>query len=115
MNSKPRMSRRFFLRASSFAGAAAFAGGLTPLREWEPSPSNVAAGKGAAQSSAASGSVPNSLDEWIERIFSREFAGKRFGPARWDEDGKSYTVLESAHGNREAQELARYDSASGER
>lgn len=115
MNSEPRMSRRFFLRASSFAGAAAFAGGLTPLCEWEASPSNAAGGNRAAQSSAASSSVPNSLDEWIERIFSREFAGKRFGPARWDEDGKSYTVLESAHGNREVQELARYDSASGER
>ncbi|MFI5127773.1 MAG: DPP IV N-terminal domain-containing protein, partial [Candidatus Acidiferrales bacterium] len=118
MKKDSQISRRLFLRATTFAGAgAALGGGFMPLRELDaetrtPFTSSV----GSLQSQASGAASPSgSLDEWIERIFSREFAGKRFGPARWDEDGKSYTVLESAHGNREAQELARYDSASGER
>ena len=115
MNSEPRMSRRFFLRASSFAGAAAFAGGLAPLGTLRPASPGRTAGNSATQSSAGSDSVPNSLDEWIERIFSGEFFGRRFGPIRWEEGGSSYTILERSREEGEKQELASYDAASGAR
>ena len=115
MNRNPRMSRRLFLRASTFAGAgAAMAGGFTPLREWEADANATprhSSGTQSAQSAPASGS----LDEWIERIFSGEFSGRRFGPIRWEEGGKSYTILERSHGDEEKQELASYDSESGAR
>ncbi|HVB36052.1 MAG TPA: S9 family peptidase [Candidatus Acidoferrales bacterium] len=112
-----QISRRLFLRATTFAGAgAALASGFAPLRELEAEPRAALTSTTVPQSqSAGSASTSGSLNEWIERIFSGEFAGKRFGPARWDEDGKSYTVLESSHDNREAQELARYDTATGAR
>ena len=117
MNHEPHMSRRFFLRTSTFLGAgAAFAGGVMPLHEWEAAaPSPLAPPKQPSQSSAASGSVPASLNEWIERIFSGEFSARRFGPIRWEQGGKSYTVLEYSRGDRETQELASYDTASGAR
>jgi dipeptidyl-peptidase 4 len=116
MNREPRMSRRFFLRASTFAGAtAAIAGGFTPLRELEAAPPSHLAHTKASPQSSTSDSVPGSLNEWIERIFSGEFSPRRFGPIRWEEGGKSYTVLEYAHGEGEKQELASYDSASGAR
>src|SRR6185437_13172378 len=118
MKKDSQISRRLFLRATTFAGAgAALGGGFMPLRELDAETCTpFASSAGTLQSQAGGSAAPSgSLNEWIERIFSREFAGKRFGPARWDEDGKSYTVLESAHGNREMQELARYGSASGER
>jgi len=115
MNSEPRISRRFFLRASSFAGAAAFAGGFAPLGKLEAAPSAHAPGQRPAQASSASAAEPGSLDEWIERIFSGEFFGGRFGPIRWEEGGKSYTILERSRGEEEKQELASYDAASGAR
>ncbi|MGH9865526.1 MAG: DPP IV N-terminal domain-containing protein, partial [Candidatus Acidiferrales bacterium] len=118
MNRDPRISRRFFLRTSTFAGAgAALAGGFAPLRDLDAETlAPFTSATADSQSRSHGGSSPSgSLNEWIERIFSREFAGKRFGPARWDEDGKSYTVLEAAQGNRELQELARYDTATGTR
>lgn len=117
MNRDPRVSRRFFLRTSTFAGAAAaIAGGFTSLRDLEAAtPSSLAPRVRPLQSAAASGSAPASLDEWIERIFSGEFFGKRFGPIRWEEGGKSYTVLEYSHDDDEKQELASYDTATGAR
>ncbi len=114
MNRDPRVSRRFFLRTSTLAGAgAAIAGGFMPLRELEaeaPAPHRAPKTQSAAPASAS-----GSLDEWIERIFSSEFSAKRFGPIRWEEGGKSYTVLERSHGDDEKQELASYDAASGAR
>lgn len=120
MNREPRMSRRLFLRASTFAGAgAAIAGGLLPLRELEAEPfSSLTVRAGAPQNAVPSGpsSAPASLDEWIERIFtSRDFFPRRYGPIRWEQGGKSYTVLESSRDGGEKQELASYDSASGAR
>ena len=108
-----QISRRLFMRATTFAGAA-LASGFAPLCDLDGE-TRIPFAPAAKSQAGGSTSPSGSLDEWIERIFSREFVGKRFGPARWDEDGKSYTVLEPAHGNREAQELARYDSANGER
>ena len=118
MRKDSQISRRLFLRATTFAGAgAALAGGFASLRDLDGETRMPFTPSAGSLQSQSGGSVPpsGSLDEWIERIFSREFVGKRFGPARWDEDGKSYTVLESAHDNHERQELARYDTATGER
>ncbi|MFZ0924263.1 MAG: DPP IV N-terminal domain-containing protein, partial [Candidatus Acidiferrales bacterium] len=116
MNRDPRVSRRFFLRTSAFAGAAAaIAGGFAPLRDLEAATASSLAPRTRPPQSAASSSVPGSLDEWIERIFSGEFSARRFGPIRWEEGGKSYTVLERSHGDDEKQELASYGAASGAR
>ena len=119
MNREPRMSRRIFLRASTFAGAgAAIAGGLLPFSELETEPFSFPKNAPPHQSGASpeTASAPKSLDEWIERIFtSREFFPRRYGPIRWEEDGKSYTVLEFKRDDGERQELASYDAASGER
>ena len=118
MRKDSQISRRLFLRATTFAGAgAALASGFAPLRdlEGETLPPLAPATSPSDWQAGSSASPSGSLNEWIERIFSREFAGKRFGPARWDENGKSYTVLEAAHGNRELQELTRYDTATGTR
>ncbi len=122
MNQEPRMSRRFFLRTSSFAGAAAFAGGFTPLREWETLSAKKGDGRhgNAAKLMVGQGSeaarAPGSLDEWVDRIFaSGEFFGRRFGPIRWEQEGKSYTILERSRGEEEKQELASYDTATGAR
>lgn len=117
MNRDPRISRRIFLRATTFAGAgAALAGGFMPLSELDAAALEPrAATKRAAQASGESTAAPGSLDEWIERIFSGEFSARRFGPIRWEQGGSSYTVLEYSRGNGEKQELASYDSASGTR
>ena len=115
MHRESRISRRLFLRATALTGAgAAITGGLSPFRELAaavppPPVPSVASG----QSSAL---PPASLDEWIERIFSSgEFSGERFGPARWDEGGKSFTILELSTGDQQTQELARYETATGAR
>ena len=121
MKKDSQISRRLFLRATTFAGAgAALAGGFAPLRELDAetrerfTPASTTAG--APQSQAAASALPSgSLNDWIERIFGGEFSGGRFGPARWEEDGKSYTVLESRRESGGAQELARYDTATGAR
>jgi len=52
----------------------------------------------------------------LERVFaSRDFQIRRFGPARWMDDGASYTTLERAGGREGAPEIVRYDAASGQR
>jgi dipeptidyl-peptidase 4 len=52
----------------------------------------------------------------VERIFaSREFAAERFGPARWLEGGAAYTTIEASATSKGADDLIRYDSASGQR
>jgi dipeptidyl-peptidase-4 len=49
----------------------------------------------------------------IDRIIaSDEFHGKRFGPARWLEDGSGYTTVERAEAG-EGRELVRYEPATG--
>ncbi|MGI9176103.1 MAG: S9 family peptidase [Rhodothermales bacterium] len=51
----------------------------------------------------------------LERLFSDDyFEQERFGPARWAEDGASYTTVEPTSAG-EGQELVRYDAATGAR
>ncbi|HEX4945446.1 MAG TPA: S9 family peptidase [Blastocatellia bacterium] len=59
---------------------------------------------------------PNPSTLTVERIFaSREFAAERFGPPRWLEGGAAYTTIEASAIHKGADDLIRYDSASGQR
>jgi dipeptidyl-peptidase 4 len=52
----------------------------------------------------------------LDRIFSlNEFRSETFGPARWLDDGSSYTTLEPSSMNKEARDIIRYEAASGAR
>ena len=58
---------------------------------------------------------PSKLGDMLHRLFATgEFEGKRFGPARWLEDGMAYTTVEpSAIAG--VEDIVRYDTATGKR
>lgn len=59
---------------------------------------------------------PDESSKLLQRMFSPgEFTTKGFGPARWMENGAAYTTVEPAPGQKEALEIVRYATASGER
>jgi len=52
----------------------------------------------------------------LERIFSSdELAPESFGPVRWLENGKRYTVLEDSKSHQGKKDIIQYDPASGSR
>ena len=52
----------------------------------------------------------------LDRIFSsNDFQSETFGPARWLDDGSSYTTLETSPNNKEARDIIRYEAATGAR
>ncbi|HEV7745564.1 MAG TPA: S9 family peptidase [Pyrinomonadaceae bacterium] len=52
----------------------------------------------------------------LDRIFSSsDFRSETFGPARWLEDGSSYTTLEPSPNNKEARDIIRYEAETGAR
>ena len=54
----------------------------------------------------------------LDRIFNQhEFNAKRFGPARWIENGTAYTTLEPSHEfpASDVTDIVRYETATGER
>jgi dipeptidyl-peptidase-4 len=52
----------------------------------------------------------------LDRIFkSREFAGDRFGPARWLDNGSSYTTVEPSEAQKGARDIVKYDAKTGKR
>jgi dipeptidyl-peptidase-4 len=56
------------------------------------------------------------LQETLRQIFeARSFEAKRFGPARWIDEGAGYTTLEASAETPGAKDLIRYDTASGAR
>ena len=56
------------------------------------------------------------LTDLLHREFvARDFAAKSFGPARWLNEGASYTTLEPSATAKEAQDIVRYDTAKGTR
>jgi len=68
---------------------------------------SVAAG---AQERSTSGTLT------LDRIFStREFAGERFGPARWMKDGETFTTLEPSADVKDARDLVLYTAGNGAR
>ena len=52
----------------------------------------------------------------IDRLFKKpEFRGERFGPARFLDNGKSYTTLEKSEAVKRTKDIIKYDTESGER
>ncbi len=52
----------------------------------------------------------------LERLFKTpEFLGERFGPARFIDDGKSYTTLEKSSEVKNAQDIIKYDTKTGKK
>jgi dipeptidyl-peptidase-4 len=55
-------------------------------------------------------------DKLLHRLFaSTDFEVKNFGPARWLNDGQSYTTVETSAANKDAQDIVRYETATGKR
>jgi dipeptidyl-peptidase-4 len=55
-------------------------------------------------------------ERWFQRMFaSDEFAAKKFGPARWLEDGLAYTTVEDSSTALNAKDIVRYSIDSGAR
>ena len=60
-------------------------------------------------------SAQGRTEDQLRRIFaSRDFAGDRFGPARWLGDS-AYTTVEQSATVEDAGEIVRYDAATGQR
>lgn len=56
------------------------------------------------------------LQAQLARLFdAKEFEAKRFGPSRWMEEGTFYVTIEPSAAVAEAQDIVRYDSATGTR
>lgn len=53
-------------------------------------------------------------DVTLDRLFSADFRGGFFGPARWLDDGDAYTTLERSE-NGQGRDLVKYDTRTGER
>ncbi len=52
----------------------------------------------------------------IDRLFKKpEFRGERFGPARFLDNGKSYTTLEKSKTVKRARDIVKYNTESGDR
>ncbi|MBM3854919.1 MAG: S9 family peptidase, partial [Verrucomicrobia bacterium] len=62
-------------------------------------------------------SAASQLDRRLEQIFGPkpQFEAKRFGPAKWIEDGAAYTLLEVRKEKAQGKDLVRYDTATGRR
>ncbi len=64
----------------------------------------------------AHGQEPTALHAELRRIYDTEdYAPDRFGPARWLDGGDAYTTLEPSEAVEGAQDIVRYDTASGRR
>ena len=56
------------------------------------------------------------LNDTLRRIFAtQEFAGKRFGPARWISGGDAYVTVEPSASAKDASDIVRYDTSTGKR
>jgi dipeptidyl-peptidase-4 len=95
--------RRALHLLALLACTALFAGDRIPARAQAP-----AAATGPTQASDGY--------KFLQRIFdSADFRAQPFGPARWLDDGISYTTLERAGGRDSAAEVVRYDVVTGKR
>ena len=65
---------------------------------------------------AGDSKVSGELQAQLARLYgSRELEAKRFGPSQWLDEGKAYTTVEDSAAVEEAQDIVRYDSATGAR
>jgi len=63
-----------------------------------------------------SAQVPEATTAALKQIFaSRTYAPERFGPARWIEGGKAYTILDKSEGTKGGFDIVRHDSKTGAR
>ena len=52
----------------------------------------------------------------LKRIFdTKELTPKRFGPARWRDNGSSYTIVERSSKVKDADDIVLYETATGKR
>jgi dipeptidyl-peptidase-4 len=52
----------------------------------------------------------------VDRLFNtKDFDSKAFGPARWIDNGSSFTTLESCPSDEEVKEILSYDISTGQR
>ncbi len=69
----------------------------------------------ASPVAAAAQQIPAPVDSMLHRLFaSREFAGQRFGPARWMDSGSAYTTVENSDSLKGGRDIVRYETATGE-
>ena len=62
------------------------------------------------------GQVPDAAGDLLRRLYaSRDFASQAFGPARWMNGGAAYATIEPSALVPGAQDLARYETATGAR
>ena len=55
-------------------------------------------------------------DKLLHRMYaSPDFEVKYFGPARWLDDGAFYTTVEPSSEAKDAQDIVRYETATGKR
>jgi len=60
--------------------------------------------------------LPPESDELLHRMYaSPDFEVKYFGPARWLDDGAFYTTVELSAAVKDAQDIVRYETATGKR
>jgi dipeptidyl-peptidase-4 len=65
---------------------------------------------------AVAGEFPESLRGQLQRIFAKkDYDAKKFGPARWEREGRAFTTVEPSAATPGAKDIVRYDSATGER
>jgi dipeptidyl-peptidase-4 len=65
---------------------------------------------------AAHAQIKPEVTQLLHRFYdSDEFDAKNFGPARWLENGHAYTTVEPSAGVKDAREIVRYTTATGER
>jgi dipeptidyl-peptidase-4 len=65
---------------------------------------------------AATVAVPDELASQLVRIFkAKDYAAETFGPARWLEDGRSYTTVEASEAVAGAKDIVAYDSVTEDR
>jgi len=69
-----------------------------------------------AQNSAPASPISADSDKLLHRLFaSPDFEPKMFGPARWLDEGQFYTTVETSATNKDAQDIVRYETATGKR
>ena len=69
-----------------------------------------------AQNASPASPISADSDKLLHRLFaSSDFEVKNFGPARWLDGGVSYTTVEPSADNKYAQDIVRYETATGRR
>jgi dipeptidyl-peptidase 4 len=69
-----------------------------------------------AQNASAASPISADSDKLLHRLFaSPDFEVKNFGPARWLDGGDFYTTVEPSADSKEAQDIVRYETATGKR